>query len=264
MQVELRERSFGELIGVSVSLAVAHFPKLFLLAVVCGLPNLVMQFVMPQVTPGVQPRPDQLMLLLGATFGIMIISLLVYPIQQGASVLIVAGSFTGDAPSLGESVTLALRRFGGLLGLGIVVGMIVGIGFAFCIVPGVIFLTWFYVATPALIVEEAGMQTALNRSKELSEDHRLEILGFVIVIMIMTVGPIMVVQALTELASIPHIAGIVVNYLLGGVVAPLMMVAPVAYYFDLRVRKDALDVDELAAFVDTIGEHGKAGGAHLG
>jgi hypothetical protein len=50
------------------------------------------------------------------------------------------------------------------------------------------------------------------------------------------------------------------TYLVGVAVSTVAVVAPVVLYFQLRVVKDALDLDRLASLVDAIAARGAAGG----
>lgn len=53
----------------------------------------------------------------------------------------------------------------------------VGFGFAFLLVPGVIFLVWYFFAAPAFVVEGKGILDSFRRSRELTHGFGMAIFG---------------------------------------------------------------------------------------
>lgn len=249
MNVELRERSFGEMVGQSFSLTVAHFWRLLAIIIPFSLPNLALQLIQVETQQTEDPNPFILL-------AFLLIMLLVAPIMQGASVLLVASSFTGASPSMGECFGAAFRRFWHLLLLGAAVGIIVFLGAMLLIVPGLMFFTWYYMAGPALMVEEIPWRDAMSRSKKLSEGFRWEILGYVLVTaVLLQVIPAMAAGAVAGLTGIVEegVPGIIFVWVLEVVVSTVGVVAPVVYYFNQRVRREGFDLEALTSLVDAIG-----------
>lgn len=259
MKVELRERSFGELVGQTYSLAAAYFVKLFLIGVILGLPGLVFQLLAGAAGQGPHAAADFNPVATFAGLAALLVSIIVVPIEQGVCTLLVASSFTGDNPSLGDCFRLAFRRLGSMLALSMVFGLSVGFGFLLLVIPGLMFLTWYYVAASALLVERIPYRQAMERSKQLSEGNRLSILGFILVTLFVIILIEVSVAAISgRLLGVGAIAT-VVNYFVTAAVGTVGIVAPVVYYFNLRVKKEAFDIKALSALVDAIAERGTAG-----
>ncbi len=258
MKVELKDRTFGELVGQSFSLAVSHFYKLFAMVYLFNLPVWVLKYWI--TTAGNQAAtPEQVVLV--ATVGSLLflfISLIVTPLASGACTLLVASSFTDDNPTVLDCLRLAFSRFGQLLGAAMMTGLVVGLGAMLFVVPGFVFMTWYFVTTPALMVERLGVQLAMARSKHLTDGNRWSVLGFFLV----TTFIVMVVYGATKAVVEDHISNpllsLVLQSVIGAAIDALGVVAPVVYYFNIRVRKEAFDVEALSQIVEAIGERGAA------
>jgi hypothetical protein len=83
----------------------------------------------------------------------------------------------GQRASIGACLATGLSRFLPALGVGLLAAVFTGLGFLALIIPGVIIFCMFYVATTASVIERPGVMGALQRSRELTKGHRLEIFG---------------------------------------------------------------------------------------
>lgn len=264
MQVELKNRTVGEIFGQCFTLTVDHFAKLLLIALILNLPILIIGLYLEDLMARLaeNPDPDLLTMELSLEAGIVLVAMIVQPIQAGASILVVAGSFTGQNLSLEQCITRALKKFFPLLIYSLVTGLIIGLGFMFLIVPGVIFLLCFFVGAPALILENCSWTEAIRRSRELTLHNRLMI-SLTLTMMFLVVGGAMALVELahTGLGEIQGILGsatVLIKHLTTTIVAIPGVVLPVAWYFQLRVLKDSMDVAELSSLVDAIAERHEA------
>ncbi len=251
MKVELRERSFGELVGQSYSLAGVHFLKLALIIGILGLPTVIYQLLVMRSGEVGGPQEAGATAMVGVLV-LLILNLILVPLQQGASVLLVASSFTGDNPTLADCFKVAFRRLGDILLLSIVVGLIVGFGFLLLIVPGLIFMTWYYVSIPALLVEKISRSQAMERSKSLGLGNRMNILGFAIVttLLLALIGGF--IGGLIGGVAGSGYTQILVSYVINVAFSTVGIVAPVVYYFNLRVKKEAMDIQAFSSLVEAI------------
>ena len=127
MRLELRERSFGELVGLCFSLSATHFVPLFLIAGLCSLPMLLLQLVSTSTATAAPELPAVFLMLF-----LIPLNVILQMIAQGASILIVASTFTGDSPTIGASISAALQRLGSLFVLSLIYGLLIGFGFLLC------------------------------------------------------------------------------------------------------------------------------------
>lgn len=71
----------------------------------------------------------------------------------------------------------AWSKIASYLWIGILSGVAVTLGFILLIVPGIIFLVWFSLASYVLVVEDKKGTSALSRSKELVQGNWWDVLG---------------------------------------------------------------------------------------
>ncbi len=265
-RTELRERDLGELIGACLSVAADRFGPLLLVGFACYLPMLLVQgLLMPDIpTFGATPPSFEMIaqVYVAAGAGLLIYAVL-YPLELGLATWIVAPAFTGRALPWREVVRRTVRRYPALLMLSVAVGTLEGVGYLFCLVPGVVLATWFYVASVALLLEDRGWLDALQRSRELTEGHRVWI--FVVWIVVRMLLPMTGAPAALFAQVIPSTLG---QTLIGGLVQVVFvtfaLAAPVVVYYHLRVVKESLDLKILARLVDQIGAEAAAQGAAPG
>ena len=73
-----------------------------------------------------------------------------------------------------------------LIGVGILAGIAIGIGFLLFIVPGLILLTIWAVIAPVIVVEHSGVMDSFGRSRELVRDNGWQVFGVIFVVFIIT------------------------------------------------------------------------------
>jgi hypothetical protein len=121
---------------------------------------------------------------------------------------------------------------GKLLVVGVVVGAGVLVGFFLLLVPGLILLTLWSVAAPAVVIERPPGLRALGRSRELVAGNGLRVFAVIVLLVILFT---LVTGALSFAAESASTAlGIVVRVVLGVLAAPLASLAQAVLYFELR------------------------------
>jgi hypothetical protein len=263
--VQLRERTFGELFSLIFSLALSHFPMLFVILAVFSLPSLAFNLVYGFGDGLGGPDLESVDLTMA---GISLLGLLLIivanALAQGAGMLLVAGSFTGRSATIGECFGAAFRRLLPLVGFSLLFSLVVGIGLLACLVPGLIFWPMFILGVPAIMVERMRATSAMARSRVLTKGHRWPVLGMQLLITFMLSlinGVVMIAVLLPSMLSEGSEVAAAYTVILWFVQVATMTVTvvfPVVYYFNLRVVKEGFDVLQLTAMVDEIGRRGRA------
>jgi hypothetical protein len=115
---------------------------------------------------------------------------------------------------------------------GIVVGILVAIGFILLIVPGLILLTIFAVVGPAIVIERKGVFAAMSRSRELVSGNLLPVFGVVIIIFLIS---FVIALLLTGIGSAAGLGGrIAADVVASTITAPLGALAAGVLFFELR------------------------------
>jgi hypothetical protein len=130
----------------------------------------------------------------------------------------------------------ALPFIGPLIVAGLLYGISIVVGFLLIIVPGLIFLTWFSLYAPAIVVEKRGAVAAFRRSRELVRGNGWRVFGVIVVAFIIQT----VVQNILNRIGV-NADSLVLRTVLavvGGVItAPIWGLAVSVVYFQLRDLK---------------------------
>jgi hypothetical protein len=182
------------------------------------------------------------------------LNLALYPLLYGAITYAACESALGHPVTFWGAVQGALRRYLHLAGYYL---MLLGMAILFCLFP-----LWIWIAVgwilvmPAIFVENIGLGAALGRSWRLVQGRwwRTFLIIFLMFILIEVVASalgafLFLAQTLLQIVvstylalAISEAAGIIVSSL----VNPIFQIAIVLMYFDLRVRREGLDLFQLA------------------
>ena len=166
-----------------------------------------------------------------------------------------ADAYLGSEPDWRRSLGFAVRRLPGLVGLALAGGLILVLAFVALIVPGIWLAVAFSVSVPALLLERGGPVQALRRSFRLVRGRWWPTAGALIVgyLLIAILGAIVQAVVLilpSVLAGGNTVAGAfadVVGGTLGAAITtPYTAAVVTLLYFDLRVRKEGLDLQLIA------------------
>lgn len=173
---------------------------------------------------------------------------------------VVYGAFQelkGERASFGQCLGVGLSRLLPVVGVAIVAGILVGLGFVAFVVPGVIALVVFYVAIPSAVVENMGVGSSLGRSRALTKGYRWRVLLLLILLAICTmVFYVLVGVVLTFLFAVafgggePFVAAALLEWGISAFVACAAAVMSAVAYHDLRVAKEGIDIHQMAAVFD--------------
>jgi hypothetical protein len=185
---EERTVSIGRVFQRALS-AIALNPIVILaLALVVGaLPSLLVTYIFAEAglsSQGTLQSGFSFTHLIGAAFLSAVVSVVVSAFVQGALTRATVSANEGRRATFAESFSAALGVLLPLIGLSLLFGIAVAIGFVLLIVPGVILLLMWAVAVPALVVERHGIMTAFARSAELTKGARWKILGLFLVVIL--------------------------------------------------------------------------------
>ena len=178
-----------------------------------------------------------LALLIAAAIGVIIWAILQAAILRGA-----AQATIGDPVDVEASYRWGLSRFGSVLLVALLVGIVVGVGFILLIIPGLIFLVFLSVSEPALIVENRRGTEALKRSWNLVRGHFWHAL---VVILIAAIFTGIVQGILTAIGGHNWFVRWIFSAIAQILTSPFSALVTVLLYLDLRARKEALTAERL-------------------
>lgn len=172
--------------------------------------------------------------------------LIVYSILTAVLVLVAYDAKAGRGTNIGAAVATAFRRILPLIVMTIAAWLLIGMGFALLIVPGLWLLGVLSVFVPVIMVEGNGFGS-LGRSSDLTKGYRWPIVGFIAIVYVIFY---IVTLALAGLGVMVSTASPIVLLILQGVVsgvaASFVSIAVAVTYARLREIKDGVGFTDLA------------------
>ena len=145
----------------------------------------------------------------------------VQDVQDGRVDATLGELFQSVTPMLGQLIVLGI-----LAGLGILVGLVL------LIVPGLILLTIWAVAAPAVVIESKDALAAMRRSRELVGGHGWTVFGVIVVVFAGLMVLSIVVGSIGAISD-SFVLTFIVQLALNVAVAPVYALAAAVLYFAL-------------------------------
>ncbi len=258
---ELKPMGVGDIFDATFKLYKARFGTFLMIALVAYLPySLIAALFMSQVevSATTQAKPSVTDMFV-SMIPLMLVLFIVLPLCQAAMIYSVSETYLGRRIGVGEAYSRALSKLPRLLGANILAGIVIFIGFICLIVPGIIFSLWFILVTAVVLLEGSGATGSLGRSKALMAGNLGK--GFLVLLVIALLGIVVGMVMGMIMRFLPIKNAFVVQFIstMAEVIVVPIQVAPVILlYYDLRIRKEGFDLEQLAASLQ-LDEPEKAG-----
>lgn len=249
-QSALRPLSTGEVLDVGFSLYRRHFRTLMTVAVVSqGLPLLFSVYV--QFAGGALEN------IILWTLNI-VLSAIGTAIGMGACTRVIADAYLGRAPSAGDAMAWVLPHAGRIFVLSAITTIVIFLGLVLLLVPGMILGAGLAVATCALVLESLSPLDAMNRSWHLTRGHRWKVFLTLVVVLALIycvslaalfLGGVVALVVASESGAVSVVAAL--SGLLTLLIYPYVYATVTVLYYDLRVRKEGLDLEILESQLST-------------
>jgi hypothetical protein len=118
-----------------------------------------------------------------------------------------------------------------LLGVSLLFGIGVGIGFVFLIIPGLILLVIWSVVAPVTVIERPGVFAAFRRSRELVRGNGWNVFGVIVIVFLIVAG-ISIAAGLIS-ASLGTVGRGLVQWAVNAAIAPVTALSAAVLYFAL-------------------------------
>lgn len=233
----------GRVLACAATILSQHFLIFFVMAVVANLPSVLLANVGGETKA--EPTGQAVILIVVAG----VLSFLLSMISQAVMVHAAFQAMRNRLVSLGDSLKVGLARVIPIILLALIVGLLAGLAALLLIIPGLILVTMWFVGTPVCVVERTGPWTSLKRSAELTKGHRWKIFGLMLLLIIVS----LIVSGLINLvfSQFGSLVLTVVGALAwSGFWGAYNSIAVVVTYHDLRVAKEGIDIEQIAAVFD--------------
>jgi hypothetical protein len=240
---QLRPMALGEILDASFALLRRHAGVFFGIAIVCqGLPTALSLFV--QLGGGPQQH-----------FGLYLVSQLLtfvgYLLVTGASIRVVSQAYLGHEPSMGDALDFALSKMGRSFSAGFASGILTVLACLLLLIPGIVVACGLCVAVQAAVLEPLpGGTDGLGRSWKLTSGFKWKAFGLYFVVTVVFALFLMGFGVIAGIAAtlfpplmVPALIGL---GLISLFVYPFISCVFTLFYYDLRVRKEAFDLELLS------------------
>lgn len=241
----LRTLSLGELLDASFGLYRRLFvPLVFISVATQAIPLALSIYI--EASGGAFERP---MLWMFTT----VLALILGQIGIAASTFLVAEAYLGGSLTPQEGFSRATPFLGRLIVAAFLSALLYAVGLLLFVVPGVIMICALIVTAPALVLENQPSATsAMGRSWQLTKGFRGRIFGAILVAVLLIVIPAIALGVLAGLVGgasedTALIVVLLLQSLLQLLAYPFFYVLTTLFYYDLRIRKEAYDLEMLAS-----------------
>ena len=241
----IREVTIGDVFSTTVDVVFKNILPLFALAGLFYLPTLIFQYYnQPDFADPL--NIDYFASGMGGILGLLFQFALIAAMTSA-----VFAALQGNKVGIGPSITQGLARMFPVLGVSILTGLAIMVGFVFLIIPGIIVSIMLCLSVPAVVVERGGVFAAMSRSSELTSGYRWKIFGLYLVALVVLLIIATIFGAVVSLVGFGLngnmlallITGWVVDVVIGVFSAALTAVL----YFKLRMAKEGLDLGQIAS-----------------
>ena len=262
MDLELRPLSLGELLDRSFFLYRENFilfagisavPHLFVLAVSLAQVVLVSAPAMRARAAGAPPPIGPAAVLALSFFTFVVEAFVVYLLVQGPTAYAVSELYHGRTTSIATALGQMRARIWSLAAGAVLSGTTILVALSLFVIPGVSLACRLIAALPAGVVEKLGPGDSFKRSFQLTRGNAGRALGaYMMYFFLRLVAYVLILYPYRLMISLSRRDSGTAEMWLGlasagnvapaTVIAPCLMIAAAVFYFDLRVRKEALDL----------------------
>jgi hypothetical protein len=236
----------GRILSRTSSVLSRNFLPFFIVTAIANLPGALLIKIS---TDPANLTPEAAFGSLGLIFVGLILTVVLNVLCQA---IVLYGAFQdmrGRPVNLVESLQVGFARFFPIIGLAIVAYFLITLASMLLIVPGLILLTMWFVATPACVVERLGPIRSMRRSSQLTKGHRWKVFGLILLVAVLGSIIIGVINLGFELMAGP-IGALIAGVVLNGIWGAFYAIAVVVTYHDLRVAKEGINIEQIAAVFD--------------
>ena len=246
----LRPLTLGEILDVAFGLYRTLFLPLLVVTIVTSAAPVVLSVYVESAGGALLHLPLYFLnLMLNAVLG---------AIASAAATFVVSDSYMGRAISARDAFARATPFISRLIVLGVLLSLVIGLGLICLIIPGVILFTGLALSTPALVIEGLpSANAAMGRSWALTRGFRGKLFWALLTVLVLILLPTIALGGfaaasgdatlLAPTMSPAALAWLVAASLIQLLIYPLFYCVLTVAYYDLRVRKEAFDLEVLAS-----------------
>lgn len=234
----LRARGVSEIVDAAFALYRLNGMQYIVVAAIATAPSLILSLFLTSTPP---TTPADLL----RTFPAIIVGIISYSLVSAVIVHMGADVYLGRQPDVAATVRQILKRLPAIFGALIMTSFLAGLSLLLFIFPVFYVVALLFATVPVIVLEGKGASNAMARSAKLSKGRKLHILGtLALVYGIYFVLAIGLSLGFTAIGN--QMLQTIAMSVFGIVVSPIMNLALMVLYYDVRIRAEGFDVEHMA------------------
>jgi len=248
MAYEIRPMSVGEILDTGFRLLRNHFGLLVGLSALAYVPMGIMQIALALVGQPNKDNPAAMLIPVLIIVGVMLLVIAVtFPLAATAMTMALGDIYVGRPTSAGQALRQSWSILLPVVGTSLLGTLLIGLGMLLLIIPGIWLALSYWVSSQVMVLERIFGMAALRRSGELMRGNkgRAVVVGLVAFVLMTVVSG----GATWALNAWP-IPNIIASTVVGMITYAFLYAVIVVFYFDVRCRREAFDLEHLAQLVE--------------
>lgn len=236
----LRARSTTEIVDAAFTLYRRDFQQYIMIGAIAYSPMIVITLLTQGLTGTGQTM---------VVVGVSLIGLIIATIVGAAVTRMGADVYLGGRADVGRTVAAVLPRVPMLIGAALLTMLMVVPGLILLVVPGLYLATRLFAAPQAVVIEQLGAVDAIRRSMALTKGRA----GHVFLTLLLLYGLYFALSFGVTLGVAlfgSTVLQTVVSSVLSIFCFPILGLAGLVLYYDLRIRNEGFDVEHMAQSLD--------------
>jgi hypothetical protein len=244
-----RARSATELIDATFQIFRRNAAGLLTLSALFTIPNTILNVTLTRsalLRPGLASATAVGYNFTG--FGLYFLCLLVLSaVFHTAIIVACSDAYLGKEVNIADALKRALPKAFTIFVAYIVLSLLIGIGFIFFLIPGVLLGLMWYATACAILFENLDIGQAMSRSSALSKDLKgHEFATFLLAFVIYIVGYFIIAAIAGLTLTVSPFVYLIVLSLGLTLLMPIYPLVVVLLYYDARIRKEGFDIELMA------------------
>lgn len=253
MAYEIRPMSLGEILDIGFRLLRNHFWLLVGLAATIYVPLGLVGEAFP-IAAGISASGEVLSASPLALVLLSLVTLVVVgvgaPLASAAMTAAVGDIYLGRPTGVAPALRRAWALFMPLAWTTLLSYAIIAAGLLLLIVPGLWLMLAYFVSSQVVLLEGLSGMAALRRSGELMRGNKGR--AFLMALAVGVLQAVVSGATTSALQDLP-LLGVAVGTVVSTVSMAYLIAVTVVFYFDLRCRRDAFDLEHLARMIEPRG-----------
>ncbi|MEO7522057.1 MAG: hypothetical protein ABIW79_09600 [Gemmatimonas sp.] len=242
--IDLRARSTSEIVDAAFSLYRRHFLQYTVVTAIAYSPVLLVSLLLPGFRNPQTPSD------LVGILPVYLVSIITVGLVSGVIMHMGSDAYLGREPDVGRTISAVAPRIPSLLAATFLTTFLLMIGLLLLIFPVFYVIARFFPVPQAVVLENKGPLSALDRAGELTKGRKGHVLMTLLLVfgiyVILSVGISLVATMMGNVTL-----SLLISTLFSILAYPIVNLVSMVLYYDLRIRGEGFDVEHMSSALGT-------------